>query len=78
MQVVRLLVLRTGRLYPSELLQVHISVLGRDSAVGIATRYGLDSPGIESLWWRDFPHSCRPVLGPTQPTVQWVPVLSRR
>ena len=24
--------------------------LGRDSSVGIATRYGLDGPGIESLW----------------------------
>ena len=26
-------------------------VMGRDSAVGIATRYGLDGPGIESRWW---------------------------
>jgi hypothetical protein len=24
--------------------------VGRDSSVGIATRYGLDGPGIESLW----------------------------
>ena len=24
--------------------------MGRDSSVGIATCYGLDSPGIESLW----------------------------
>ena len=24
--------------------------VGRDSAVGIATRYGLDGPGIESRW----------------------------
>ena len=37
-----------------------------DSAVGIATRYGLDSPGIESRWGRDFPYPSRPVLGPTQ------------
>jgi len=29
---------------------------GRDSSVGIATRYGLDGPGIESQWGRDFPH----------------------
>ena len=29
---------------------------GRDSSVGIATRYGLDGPGIESRWGRDFPH----------------------
>ena len=31
--------------------------VGRDSPVGIATRYGLDDPGIESRWGgRDFPH----------------------
>jgi hypothetical protein len=29
--------------------------ISRDSSVGIATRYGLDSPGIESRWGRDFP-----------------------
>ena len=28
---------------------------GRDSSVGIATRYGLYGPGIESRWGRDFP-----------------------
>ena len=27
-------------------------MVGRDSAVGIATCYGLDSPGIESRWGR--------------------------
>ena len=48
-----------------------------DSAVGIATRYGLDGPGIESQWGRDFPHSSRPALWPTQSPVQWVPGLSR-
>jgi len=25
-------------------------MVGRDSSVGIATRYGLDGPGIESHW----------------------------
>ena len=30
-----------------------VSTVGRDSAVGIATRYGLDGPGIESQWGRD-------------------------
>ena len=28
--------------------------MGRDSSVGIATRYGLDGPGIESLWGARF------------------------
>jgi hypothetical protein len=48
---------------------------GRDSVVGIATRYGLDGPGIESRWGRDFPHPSRPALWPTQPPIQWVPGL---
>ena len=53
------------------------SVIGnRVNAVGIATRYGLDGPGIESRWGRDFPHPSRPALGPTQSPVEWVPGLS--
>ena len=28
---------------------------GWDSSVGMATGYGLDGPGIESPWGRDFP-----------------------
>ena len=50
---------------------------GWDSAVRIATRYGLGGPGIESPWGRDFPHPSRPALGSTQPPIQWVPGLSR-
>ena len=51
--------------------------MGRDSLVGITTRYGLVGPGIESRWGRDFPHLSRPALEPTQPPIQWVPGLSR-
>ena len=39
-------------------------MVGRDSSVDTATRYGLDGPGIESRWGRDFPHPSRPVAGP--------------
>jgi len=45
------------------------------SSVGIVTRYGLDGPGIESPWWRDFLHLSRPALGPIQPPIQWIPGL---
>ena len=57
----------------SLLFLLHVLVGGRDSSVGIATGYGLEGPGIESRWGRDFPHPSRPALGPTQPPVQWVP-----
>ena len=39
---------------------------GPDSVVGVATRYGLDGPGIESRWGRDVPHPSRPALVPNQ------------
>ena len=49
---------------------IYAHIYGRDSVVGIASRYGLDGPGIESQWGRDFPHLSRPALGPTQPPIQ--------
>jgi hypothetical protein len=50
---------------------------GPRGVASIVTGYGLDDPGIESRWRRDFPHLSRPALGSTQPSVQWVPGLSR-
>jgi hypothetical protein len=53
-------------------------VCGPGSAFGIATGYGLDGPGIESQWGRDFLLLSKPALGLTQPPVQWVLGLSFR
>jgi hypothetical protein len=41
----------------------HFTV-GLESAVGTATRYGLNGPGIETRWGRDFTHPSRTELGP--------------
>jgi len=38
--------------------------VGPDNAVGIATLYGLDGPGIESRWRRDFLRMSRAALDP--------------
>ena len=49
----------------------------RGSSIGIATRYGLDIPRIESRRKRDFPHPSRLSLRPTRPPTQWIPGFSR-
>jgi hypothetical protein len=40
----------------------HQDRVGRNSAVGVATRNGLDGPGIASRWKRVFPHTSRSTL----------------
>jgi hypothetical protein len=52
---------------------ITIPFMSRDILVGIATRYELDGPGIESRWGRDFQHFSIPTLGPTQSPVRLVP-----
>ena len=41
----------------------HQSLMGRDSSVGIATRYGLYGFGVRTLVGRHFPHPSRPAWG---------------
>jgi hypothetical protein len=55
---------------------LYILAFYRDSAVGIATRYGLDGPSFESRWEGDFQDPSRTAPRPNQPPVQWVPTPS--
>jgi hypothetical protein len=43
--------------HESKHLNIEVSVLLIINAVSVATGYGLDGPGNESQWERDFPHS---------------------
>ena len=47
----------------NQILYFYMVYVGRNSIFSIATHYGLDVPGIESRWGRDFPHPSRPTPG---------------
>jgi hypothetical protein len=70
-------ILKAVRIEGNVFVDCCIPIHGPGSVVGIATAYGLDGPGVESRWRRDFPHLPRPALRPTQPLVQLVQGLSR-
>ena len=53
------------------IIDVYFVGVGWDSAFGIAARYMLDGPGIESPWGRGFAHPFRSALGPIN-SVHWV------
>ena len=53
----------------------HRKLVCWNGAIGIATRYGLDGPGIKSRCGRDFPHPSKLVLVPTKPPIHCVPGL---
>ena len=55
-----------------DILQIARHQVARDSSVCMATRYGLDDPGVGSRCGRDFPQPSSPALSPTQPSIQWV------
>jgi hypothetical protein len=51
-------------------IYIYVCIYGnRDSVAGIANRYGLDGPGIEFIWWRDFLYQYKPALSSTQPPI---------
>ena len=55
----------------------HAFAGGRDSVVGVATRYELNGPGIKFHWGRDFSCASRPALGSTQPLYEGNRVIPR-
>ena len=57
------------------LYYIYMKRVGGNNSFGIATRYGLDVPTIESRWGQDSPQSSSPVLGPTIPPIKCAPRL---
>jgi hypothetical protein len=55
-----------------ELNIIMLYIVGRDTSVGIGTRYGMDGLEIESRFRWDFPQPARTALQSTQPPKQRV------
>ena len=70
------MVLLHDGMFSKNIILLHLNLWGRNSAVGIATGYGLDGSNIKSRWERYFTHQSRPTLGTNQPPVLWVTGLS--
>ena len=49
-----------------------VVLVDRDRVDGIASRYGLRIPRIESRYGREFPLPSRPAVGLPQLPIQWV------
>ena len=58
---------RIGQNNPALEQKPQYFLVGRDSAIGIATYYSLKRPGIESRLRRNFSDPYTTALGPTQP-----------
>ena len=54
---------------PRNLMEPEFNLMGRDSSVGIATRYGLGGQGIESRWGARF--SAPVQTGPEAHPASW-------
>jgi hypothetical protein len=63
---------------PDEFSSVLHTSVCQDDSVGTATRYGLEGPGTDYRWVRDFPYLSGLVLWPIQPLVQWIRCLCLR
>jgi len=66
------MVLLHDGMFNRNIILLHLNLWGRDSAVGIATGYGLNGPGIEYRWRRNLPHRSTPALETTQAPIQLV------
>ena len=68
--------LKLGKFTTKTYCKYLFTVVGRDGSVGVATRYGMDGPGIESWLWARFSATVQNGPGAHSAPIQWVPGLS--